>query len=84
MVKALIKKVIWNIILSTLILSWRCVEYAMTKFTSIRAKAEKRGGSYESDQPPVFDPYSSSQSASSISVEEDILQDMANFWDKTN
>jgi hypothetical protein len=82
MVKAIMAKVSWSIILLILKLLWHCVGFVMIMCISIREKVGKKVGLCEPPEPPVFDPYSSSQSASSISVEEDILQDMANYWDK--
>ena len=83
MVKAIMAKVSWSIILSILILLWHCVGYVMTMCINIREKVGRRAGLSKPDEVKGFDPYSSSQSASPLSVEEDILQDMANYWDKS-
>jgi hypothetical protein len=68
-------------ILSTLIHLWRYAVCAMTKYTSTRKKVEKKGGCCECRNTVVFDPYLSSQSASSLSVEEETCLALAKLYD---
>jgi hypothetical protein len=68
-------------ILLILKLLWRCVEHAMIWCISTRKKAEKKGGCCECDNTRMFDPYNSSQSACSLSVEEETCLALARLYD---
>ena len=68
-------------ILLTLIHLWRCAVSAMTKYTSTPKKVERKGGCCECNKPVVFDPYLSSQSACSLSVEEETCLALAKLYD---
>ena len=84
MARVSIRKVLRSIILSIPILLWRYVVRAMTWFTRTRVIVEKKGGLCEPDKPAVFDPYLSSQSACSLSVEEEACKALAKFYDRTD
>jgi hypothetical protein len=67
--------------LSILIRLWRCAVSAMTKYTSTPRKVENKGGCCECRNTVVFDPYLSSQSACSLSVEEETCLALARLYD---
>lgn len=83
MVKVLMKKGLRSITLLIQILLWRFVVRAMTRCINTRKKAEKKDGLYERNNSLVFDPYLSSQSACSLSVEEETCKALAEFYDNS-
>lgn len=60
---------------------WHCAGRVMIWCINIRKKAEKKDGCCECNNTRMFDPYNGSQSACSLSVEEETCLALAGFYD---